>query len=128
MPSAVTILKRLQQEQMSEAQVINLKIIMKNIYAYSETVSKILSLSFDTVLQLLERCKSSLGKEKLFNQLFAMTMKAKGQVAWFEPNDEGAAYTRGKTLRSLQGLSLCNLLQQIMLLYLIWKLYQSPFI
>ena len=26
------------------------------------------------------------------------------------------------------GLSLCNLLEQIMLPYLIWKLWQSPFI
>ena len=91
-PSAVKILKRLQREQISEAQVINLKIIMKNIYAYSETVSKILSSSFDTVLQWLERFKSSLGKEKLYNRLFSMTMSAKGQVDWFKPHDEGAAF------------------------------------
>ena len=91
-PSAVKILKRLQREQISEAQVINLKIIMKNIYAYSETVSKILSSAFDTVLQLLEGCKSSLCKEKFYNQLFSMTMKSKGQVDWFKPHDEGAAF------------------------------------
>ena len=93
-PSAVTILRRLQQEQIVEAQVINLRIMnfMANISAYSETVSKILSSSFDTILLLFEGCKSSLGNEKLFNQLFVMTMKAKGQVDWFKPNDEGAAF------------------------------------
>ena len=65
---------------------------MANISAYFETISIILSYTYDTVLQLMKGHMSTLGKDKLFNQLFAVTKRAQGCVNWFKPNDEGADF------------------------------------
>ena len=95
-PSAVTILRRLHVEQKSEVQVINLKIIMGNIYAYYETISRALDSTHDIVSQWMEDHKLTLGKDKSFLRLFAMTMRAKGCVDWFNPSVEGETFLLSK--------------------------------
>ena len=90
--STVTILKRLQQEGTPEVQTINLKIIMANVTAFQDTLSAVLSSTYDEiVLRWMEDQKSSLGVEKSFQRLYFLAMKAKGCVDWFRPSREGMA-------------------------------------
>ena len=79
-------------EKKSKVQVVNLRIIMGNIYAYYETISRALNSTHDIVSQWMEDHKIMLSKEKSFLRLFAMTMRAKGCVDWFKPSDGGEAF------------------------------------
>ena len=79
-------------ERKSEVHVVNLRIIMGNIYAYYETISGALESTYDIVSQWMENHNLMLGKDKSFLRLFAMTMRAKGCVDWFKPSDGGEAF------------------------------------
>ena len=90
--SAVTILKRLQQEGTPEVQAINLKIMMANVTAFQETLSAVLSSTYDEIVsQWMEDSKSSLGEEKSFQRLYFLAMKEKGCVDWYKPTTDGEA-------------------------------------
>ena len=88
----MTILKRLQQEGVHKVQAINLKIMMANVAAFQETLPAVLSSTYDEIVsQWMEDHKSRLSKEKSFQRLYFLAMKAKGCVDWFKPTTEGEA-------------------------------------
>ena len=90
--STVTILMRLQQEGTPDRQNINLKIVMANVTAFQETLSAVLSSTYDEIVsQWMEDHKSSLGEEKSFKRLYFLAMKAKCCADWFRPSTEGEA-------------------------------------
>ena len=90
--SAVTILKRLQQEGVPEVQKINLKVMMMaNVAAFQETLPAVLSSTYEIVSRWMEDHKPRLGKEKYFWQLYCLSMKAKGCVDWFKTTIDGEA-------------------------------------
>ena len=73
-------------------QAINLKIMMANVAAFQETLPAVLSSTYDEIVsQWMEDHKSRLSKEKSFQRLYFLAMKAKGCVDWFKPTTEGEA-------------------------------------
>ena len=92
--SMVTILKRLQREGTPDRQNINLKIVMANVTAFQETLSAVLSSTYDEIVSPWmedHKSSSSLGEEKSFKRLYFLAMKAKCCADWFRPSTEGEA-------------------------------------
>ena len=91
-PPAMTVLKRLHQEGTTDRQNINLKIMTANVTAFQDTLSAVLSSSYDDIVsRWMKDHKSSLGEEKSFKRLYFLAMKAKGCADWFRPSTEGEA-------------------------------------
>ena len=89
-PCAVTILRRHQQNPVPRVQTIYLKIMMANVTTCLDTLSEVLMSTYiEIVSQWMDDHKSSLGKEKSYQRLHVLAMKAMGYDDWFTHTTEG---------------------------------------
>ena len=67
---------------------------MANVSVCFGTILRVLTLTSDIVLALLEEISHSVGGDTKFHQLFAMTMKARQCKRWFRPADKGELWDK----------------------------------
>ena len=73
-------------------QAKNLKAMMANVTAFQDTLSAVLSSTYDEIVsRWMEDNKSSIGKEKSFQRLYFLAMKAKGCADWYKHTTDGEA-------------------------------------
>ena len=83
---AIVVVRALQERSLALRE-LNLKVMMGNVSACIETLTEVLKSTYDEIVsQWMEDRKSSLGKEKSFQQLFYLAMRARGNKDWFRPD------------------------------------------